>query len=393
MGLPFAKELVKLGHEVQVLTGFPNYPGGKLYTGYRIKLFQREDMEGIPVVRVPLYPSHDKSSIGRIANYLSFAFLAAAIGPWAVKSADVAYVYHPPATIYLPAFVIRLIRRIPLVYNIQDLWPDSLSVSGMFNNPFGLRVVNKWCEFIYRSADKIVVLSPGFKRTLCNRGVSADKIEVIYNPCDDTVIHPVKLDQQLKNKLGLSNHFNVMFAGNMGKVQALDAVLDAASIVQLKCSNIQFVFVGGGVEVNSLKQKANNMGLRNVRFIPRQPVSEIGAILRLADVLLVHLKDDPLFRITIPGKTQAYMAVGRPILMCVKGDAADLVKKAAAGLTCEPENPQSIADALCQLQAMPKNKLAAMGKNGRAFYEKELSLENVTKRYERIFKFIARKSE
>lgn len=393
MGLPFAKELVKLGHEVQVLTGFPNYPGGKLYTGYRIKLFQREDMEGIPVMRVPLYPSHDKSSIGRIANYLSFAFSAAAIGPWAVKSADVAYVYHPPATVYLPAFVIRLIRRIPLVYNIQDLWPDTLSVSGMFNNPFGLKVVNKWCEFIYRSADKIVVLSPGFKRTLCNRGVSADKVEVIYNPCDDTVIHPVKLDRQLKNKLGLSNHFNVMFAGNMGKAQALDAVLDAASIVQLKCPDIQFVFVGGGVEADDLKQKAKDLHLNNVQFWPFQPQSKVVALLSLADVLLVHLKDNPLFRITIPSKIQAYMAVGKPIIVGVKGDAADLVEKAKAGLKCEPQNPQSIADAVCQLQAMPKDKLAAMGKSARGFYEKELSLKNVAKRYERIFKSIARKGE
>ncbi len=393
MGLPFAKELVKLGHEVQVLTGFPNYPGGKLHASYRIKLFQREDMDSIPVMRVPLYPSHDKSSVGRIANYLSFAFSASAIGPWAVKSADVAYVYHPPATVYLPAFVIRLIRRIPLVYNIQDLWPDTLSATGMFNNPFGLKVVNKWCEFIYRSADKIVVLSPGFKRTLCARGASADKVEVIYNPCDDTVIRPVEPDQQLKNKLGLSNHFNIIFAGNMGKAQALNAVLDAASIVQLKCPDIQFVFIGGGVDVDSLKQKAADMRLGNVLFLPRHPVSEIGVILHLADVLLVHLKDDPLFRITIPGKTQAYMAAGRPILIGVPGDATDLVIKANAGLPCEPENPKSIAETVFKFYALPRTELDAMGRNGRAFYEKELSLENVAKRYEKIFKSIARKGE
>lgn len=390
MGLPFARELVKLGHEVQVLTGFPNYPGGKLYNGYRIKLLQREDMEGIPVLRVPLYPSHDRSSIGRIANYLSFAFSAAIIGPWAIKSADVAYVYHPPLTVYLPAFVIRLLRRIPLVYNIQDLWPDTLLATGMLNSPFGLKLVNKLCNFVYRSADKIVVLSPGFKQTLSSRGVPANKIEVIYNSCDDAVIHPVRPSHQLKSKLGLSDRFNVMFAGNIGKAQALAAVIDAAGIVAAKSPQIQFVFVGDGVEIEHLKQKVKEMGVGNVLFVPRQPQSKIAAFLSLADVLLVHLKDDPLFRITIPSKIQAYMAAGRPILVGVRGDAADLVEKAKAGLKCEPENPQSIANAICQLQAIPKTKLTAMGENARGFYEKELSFRIVTKRYERIFESIAK---
>jgi len=195
--LPLAKELIKLGHKVQVLTGFPNYPDGKIYDGYRVKLLQRENVDGVSIVRVPLYPSHDISGIGRIANYVSFALSAAAIGPWVVKSADVAYVYHPPAMVYLPAFVIRLLRRIPLVYNIQDLWPDTLLATGMFNNRSGLKLVNTWCKFIYKSTDKIVVISPGFKRMLCNRGVSPDKIEVVYNWCDDTVIRPVEPDHKL----------------------------------------------------------------------------------------------------------------------------------------------------------------------------------------------------
>lgn len=392
-GLPFAKELVKLGHEVQVLTGFPNYPGGKLYEGYRIKPLQREIMDGIPVVRVPLYPSHDRSSIGRIANYTSFALSAAIIGPWAINRADVAYIYHPPPTTYFPACVIRLLRRIPLVYDIQDIWPDSLAASGMFQSKFGLWLVDLYCRLLYRAASKIVVLSPGFKEKLRKKGVPGDKIEVIYNWCDDSNVYPVEKDSALADKLGLAGRFNIMFAGNMGKVQALDAVLDAANIVQTKYSHVQFVFIGGGVEVGNLERKAKELRLNNVLFLERRPVSEIGAILSLADVLLIHLKDDPLFRITIPGKTQTYLSVGKPILIGVGGNATDLVMKAKAGLACEPENPQSIAEAVGKFQAMSQTELDAMGENGKRFYQQELSLAIGAKRLEKVFQEVSKNSQ
>lgn len=389
-GLPFAKELVKLGHKVQVLTGFPNYPEGKLYEGYRIKLLQREIMDGIPVVRVPLYPSHDRSSIGRIANYVSFALSAAIIGPWAINHADVAYVYHPPPTTYFPACVIRLLRRIPLVYDIQDFWPDTLAASGMFRSKFGLWLVDRYCRLFYRAASKIVVLSPGFKEKLCKIGVPRDKIEVIYNWCDDSNIYPVEREPALADKLGLAGRFNIMFAGNMGRVQALDAVLDAANIVQPKYPHVQFVFIGGGVEADNLKQRAKELHLNNVLFLERRPMSEIGAILSLADVLLVHLKDDPLYKITIPGKTQTYLSVGKPILIGVGGDATDLVMKAKAGLACEPENPQSIAEAVGKFQAMSEAEIAAMGENGKRFYQQELALAIGAKRLEKVFREAAK---
>jgi glycosyltransferase involved in cell wall biosynthesis len=180
-GLTFAKALRERGHEVEILTGFPNYPGGKVYPGYRIRPFQREVMEGIPVIRVPLYPSHDNSAIRRVANYATFALSAAAIGTAAVKPADVMYVYHPPATVAFPAMLIGSIRRIPFVYDIQDLWPDTLGATGMVNNKSLLKMVGRWCRWTYRAAARIVVLSPGFKELLVARGVPREKIEVIYN--------------------------------------------------------------------------------------------------------------------------------------------------------------------------------------------------------------------
>jgi len=388
-GLLFAKELSKLGHSVEVLTGFPNYPGGKLYDGYKIKFFQREVISDIPVIRVPLYPSHDSNPIKRILNYTSFALSASLLGFFLVKRPDVIYVYHPPATIGLPALFLHLLRRAPFVYDIQDLWPDTLAASGMLDNSAALWIIEKWCRFIYSQAAKIVVLSPGFREMLIRRGVPEHKIEVIYNWCEDDKIQATARNEDLAREFGMVGRFNIVFAGTMGKAQALDAVLDAALLLRDKLSKVQFVFVGGGIDVGRLKEKTIEQGLTNVCFLSRRPISEIGNILNLADVLLVHLKDDPLFRITIPSKTQAYMAAGRPILMCVKGDAAALVEKAGAGLTCKPEGPQDIAGAVEKFYNMTREELDLMGHNGKRFYEQELSLRIGARRFEEIFQSVA----
>jgi colanic acid biosynthesis glycosyl transferase WcaI len=388
--LPFAKELVRRGHKVEVLTGFPNYPGGKIYDGYKVKFIHRETLEGIPVIRVPLYPSHDQSSVKRTLSYISLSLSQAAIGPFAVGKADIAYVVQGPATIGWPSIIHKVFRTIPFVYNIQDLWPDTLTSTGMFDSGIGYKLIDKWCKFVYRQAAKIVVISPGMKTTLIERGVPQEKIEVIYNWCDDSLIYRGNPDLNLKKELGMQDKFNIVFAGNMGKMQAMDSVIDAAEIISRTNNNIQFVFIGSGVEVDSLKQKAKQLKLANVVFHGRKPVSEIGPILRLADVLLVHLKDDPLFRITIPSKTQAYMAIGKPILIGVKGDAADLVEKAGAGLSCEPNNPQSIAQTVKNLYEMDKNQLLQMGINAMNYYDNNLSLQTAVDSYIKIFDEVKR---
>ncbi|MDD2703136.1 MAG: glycosyltransferase family 4 protein [Candidatus Omnitrophica bacterium] len=385
-GLPFARELTRLGHDVQVLTGFPNYPGGKIYKGYKIRLFQKEILEGIPVFRVPLYPSHDNNSLRRIANYASFAFSAASLGVFGIKRPDVIHAYHPPATIGLPALFLRMAYHSPFVYDIQDLWPDTLAATGMVNNKMVLRLVGKWCNFIYSQAAKIVVLSPGFKEELIKRGVPEHKIEVIYNWCEEDYLKACDLNEDLTQNLGMAGRFNIVFAGTMGKAQALSAVLDTAGLLKDKFPEIQFIFVGGGVDVGKLKKKKIEQNLTNVCFLPWRPMSEIGHVLNSAHVLLVHLKDDPLFKITIPGKTQAYMAAGRPILMAVKGNAAELIEKAGAGLVCMPQDPQGIAKTVETFYKMPREKLERMGENGRNFYQRELSLCVGVQRFEKVFK-------
>jgi len=388
-GLAFAKALRERGHEVEVLTGFPNYPGGKVYPGYRIRHFQREVMEGIPILRVPLYPSHDDSAARRSANYLSFALSASIIGALSVRPADVMHVYHAPATIGLPAMVIRMLRRTPFVYDINDLWPDTLGATGMLSGRAPLRAIDRWCKLIYRQAGRIVVVTPGFKAALVARGVPEEKVEVIYNWCDEALASAGRPDMELGRRLGLEGKFNVVFAGTMGKAQALDSVLDAAELLADELPKVQFVFVGGGIEVERLKRMTTEIGLNNVLFLPRHPVSEIGPILRLADILLVHLKDDPLFRITIPSKVQAYLAVGRPILLGVRGDAEDLVSRAKAGLACTPESPRSISEAIRKLYGMPPHQLQQMGENGRRYYQENLSLSIAVRRFEGVFRAAA----
>jgi len=345
-GLAFARELVRLGHTVQVLTGFPNYPGGTLYFGYKVRLLQRETIDGISIIRVPLYPSHDGSVLKRICNYLSFAFSAALLGPLLVRQADVVYVYHPPATVALPAMMLKLLRGMPFVYDIQDLWPDTLEVTGMLNNQWILKRVDMWCHLTYRCADQIVVLSPGFKKILRERGVPEEKICVIYNWCDEGQITAEERSVAAQREPEMAGRFNIVFAGTMGKAQALDSVLEAAELVAARMPQVQFVFIGGGIDVERLKQIKTQKKLDNVLFLPRRPVSKMGSALNLADLLLVHLKDDPLFEITLPSKTQAYLAAGRPILIAVRGDAADLVEKAGAGISCIPEDAVSIAAAV-----------------------------------------------
>ncbi|HSV26268.1 MAG TPA: glycosyltransferase family 4 protein [Sedimentisphaerales bacterium] len=384
-GLPFAKELIRRGHEVQVLTGFPNYPGGRIYPGYKVRMLQRETLEGVPVMRVPVYPSHDRSSARRMLCYTSFGLSAATIGPWIVKDADVAYVSQGPVTVGLPACALRLLRRIPFVLHIQDLWPDTLESTGMFNSRTGMSLVHAACRFMYRRAGKIVVIAPGMKCRLIDRGVPEKKIELIYNWCDDALICRNPRDEKLAGDLGMTGRFNIVFAGNMGKAQALDPVLDAAAIVAQQAPEVQFIFIGSGVDTDDLKARSVKMGLNNVLFIPRRPISEIGSMLDLADVLLVHLRNDPLFRITIPSKIQAYMAAGRPILIAVPGDASDLVQKAGAGITCEPENAADIAAQVLKLAAMPRSELEQMGRRGAQYYNHELSFAVAVSRLEQVF--------
>ena len=325
------------------------------------------------VTRLPLFPSHDERVLGRILNYVSFAVSTLVYGLFFVKKADVIYAYHPPLTVGVAASLIRFFRRIPVVYDIQDMWPDTLRATAMFSSELALRFVGWLCDRVYNYVDHIVVLSPGFRNLLINRGVSGAKINLIYNWCAEDAI--LKRSCPLPMPAGFPEAgFRVLFAGNMGKAQALPSVLEAAELLLHQAPSVRFVFLGGGVEVEQLKDIAAARGLSNVCFLKAVPMNEVGQYLAAADALLVHLKRNPLFRITIPSKTQAYMAAGKPIIMGVDGDAADLVREAKCGFVAESENPRSIADAVMDLFSLSPEQRVELGNRGKTFYSEKLSL-------------------
>lgn len=384
-GITFAKALKEHGHEVEVLTGFPNYPTGRVYPGYKVRLYQKELIDGISVIRIPLYPSHDNSAVGRIANYVSFSFSASVLGPWLIRRPDLIYVYHPPPTTYLPAFICKLLYRIPVVYDIQDFWPETLAATGMFNNKLGLKMVDVYCRLSYKAATKIVVLSPGFKKKLIQKHVPEDKIEVIYNWFDEKKLAHTSEMNELPEILTRTDTFKVLFAGNMGKAQALDTVLRAAMRLKETTFQIDFIFIGGGVDVDELKLRSSQMELTNVHFLPPVPQTEVGLVLNAADVLLVHLKEDPLFRITIPSKIQAYLAVGKPILCAVPGDASNLVTNAKAGLACPSEDPDRLAQTVLEFLKMPTSQRAEMGNSGKDYYDNNICMKAGVEHFHKLF--------
>ena len=382
-GLLFAKELVARGFTVEVITGFPNYPGGVVYPGYRIRWLQKEIVDGVLITRVPLFPSHNSNKFGRIFNYVSFSMSSLIYGLFFAKRSEVIYAYHPPLTVGLAAVVIRMFRRIPIVYDIQDMWPDTLKATGMIGNGPLLSLVSKMCSFVYARADQIVVLSPGFKKCLIDRGVEDAKIDIIYNWTDENLLR--KNGDMSPKSLMKKDGFNILFAGNLGRAQSLDVILDAAIILKNDCQALSFTILGQGLMLDALKSRAIDLGLDNVVFIPVVSMAKVGSFLQSADVLLVHLNKDPLFKITIPGKTQAYMAIGKPIIMGVLGDAADLVVKANCGICIEPENPVSLAQAAKKLMYLDPRDLREMGVNASLFYDEHLSVKVGVDSFSKVF--------
>ena len=383
-GLAFALELVSRGHQVEVLTGFPNYPGGNVYKGYKICMYQHEIMQGIHVHRVPLYPNHDQSAIKRAVNYITFALSASVAINFVTSRPDVAYVYHPPLTTSLPAMAQKIFRGVPFVYDVQDLWPDTLTATGMIHKKWQLSIISKWCDLVYRSASVVTVLSDGFKDALVKRGVPEKKVRVIHNWCEESQLS-VQIRPTVNEPAWFQGRFTVMFAGNFGKAQALETVLKAAAAIEHLQPRIQFVLVGSGVEEERLREQVLTMGLTNVLFHDRLPMGEMRAFMQHADALLVSLRADPLFKITIPSKTQAYMAAGKPIIMAVAGEAAELVTRARCGVTCEPENAAELARVVLDLANRSSAELDMMGLAGRSYYATKLSLKTGTDRFLEVF--------
>jgi colanic acid biosynthesis glycosyl transferase WcaI len=387
-----AKGLAARGHQVTVITGFPNYPQGRVYPGYRQRFWQWEKSNAVRVLRLPLYPSHDRSSVRRSLNYLSFAASASLFGPVLCGPADVMWVYHPPLTVGIPAWWIGVLRRVPFVYEIQDMWPETLIVSEMMADSVVIGWLRKLALFVYRRAAAITVISPGFKRNLVGKGVPRDKIYVTPNWADEEIYRPLPRDEALAAEHGLAGRFNVVYGGNIGAAQGLHNVIEAASLL-LDIPEVQFVFIGDGVDQEPLQQMVRERGLDNVRFLGRRPAREMPSFFSLADALLVHLKRAPLFEITIPSKTLAYLACGRPILGVVAGDPADVIRKAGAGIISPQEGPAALAQTVRSLYAIPPAEREAMGRAGRRTFLAHYTRRVLVDRYEALLKDVVQQSQ
>jgi len=386
------KDLVARGHQVTAITGFPNYPQGRIYPGYHQRPWQWEQRAGVRVLRLPLYPDHSRSAGRRSLNYLSFAVSASLLGPALCGPADVMWAYHTPLTVGIPAWWIGLLRRVPFVFNIHDMWPEGLSATGMVHSPAVQHWVGRLAGWVYRRAAALTVVTPGFKANLVAKGVPAEKIHVIPNWADEDTYQPVPRNSILAQTVGMQDHFNIVYAGSVGLAQGLDTVLAAARMLR-GMPKIQFVFIGDGVDRERLCNQAKSMGLANVRFIDQQPSERMADFFALADVLYMQLKDEPLFRITIPSKLYSYMACARPVLAAVAGDAADTVREARAGLVCPPQDPAALARTVRELYEMPSAKREAMGQDGRQAFLEHYTRRGLVDRHETLLKDVVYRSQ
>ncbi len=375
-----SRSLLQRGHEVHVLTGFPNYPTGKIFPGYQVKPYSREVIRGVTVHRAPIYASHDGRASRRAANYLTFAAGAVAVGLTRLPRPDAVLVHGTPATAALPALALKALRRSPFVFHVQDLWPETVLQSGFLDKPGRRleRALHRYCDYVYRSAATVAVTSPGMEQHIAARGVARAKIEYIPNWADERSFRPVAKDHGLAEHLGVRRRFTVMYAGIFGKYQALDVMLECARLLRHR-HEIGFVLVGGGVAEQGLQTVAAQERLDNVSFLPFQPFERMSDILALGDVQLISLMDLPLFRSTLPSKLQATLAAGRPILGALTGDAADVVTRSGGGVVVSQGSPQAMAEAICKLADSPASEVSAMGQRGHDFYRTNYS-EDVTVR-------------
>ncbi len=391
-GLLFAKELIKFKNSVTVLTGFPNYPKGKIYPNYKLQIQKIEEIDGTKIIRVPLYPSHDKSSIKRAFTYLSFSFSALIRGIFLKNKIDIIYAYHPPVTVGIVGILLKTFFKVPLVLDVQDMWPEQLLASKMVSNKLIISFINKIINITYKKSDKIVTLSNGFKKNLLKKGIPDEKIKVIYNWT--TIQTRVNTANTIKisNKLFKSNKFNILYAGNMGIMQSLDTILYAAIEIQKIKTNINFIFIGNGVQKEFLLSLKNKYNLENVIFHEQIPMEQIHSYLNKADALILHLKNIKIFEQTIPSKIQAYMYSGKPIIGCLKGCGAEIIEKSKSGIIAEPENAESILKAIIKIEKMSKKQLKKMGERGRLFYESNMSINKGVNDFNSVFKELILKS-
>jgi len=361
-------DMVDRGHQVTVLTGQPNYPSGRFFPGYSWHRPRTETYQGATIVRVPLVSRGSAGAIRLALNYLSFAAFGA-LDVWLRlrDKFDVIFVFEvSPITVGIPAIVASRRFKAPILFWVLDLWPESLTAAGGVQSPWVLRAVNRLVKWIYRHCARVLVQSRAFIPEIARHGVPHSHI--LYFPSwGESVFQPLH-EADVTLLPSLPDGFKVVFAGNIGEAQDLPAILKAAELLQAH-TQIHWLIVGDGRMAAWAKEEVLRRGLSQVHFMGRHPLESMPHFYAAADALLLPLKREPIFALTIPGKLQSYLACARPILAMLDGEGARIVQESGSGLTCPAGDAEALAAQVLKLAALPKAEREAMGQNGRHYYE------------------------
>jgi glycosyltransferase involved in cell wall biosynthesis len=390
MGAPAARaaELsrhwARMGHEVTVLTGFPNHPTGVVPEEWRPRLRRlhyTESIDGVRVVRTWLWPLPNRKAHERIRNYASFGISAAVSGS-ALPRPDVVIATSPQLLCALAGWWIAFWKRVPFVFEVRDLWPESLAAVGVgLEGTFLHRTLGAIAGFLYRRADRIVVVSPAFKDHLIRYwNVAAEKISIVENGVEIDLFRPDPAATELRQQLKLENRFLICYIGTMGNAHGLETLMDAAEELQTALPDAMFLLIGEGAERDRIVELAAARRLSNVRFLGQQPRERIPAYISAADVCLVMLRKAELFKTVIPTKILEYMACERPVVIAVDGQARQIVEQAGAGVFVEPENSKALVQTIQQLAGDPA-KRKQMGLKGRNYIVNNFSREKTARDY------------
>ena len=378
----------KRGHEVTVLTGMPNYPEGSLHTDYKANPEAFDHYEGASVVRAP-HVLRGKGKITLALNYLTFFVSASLVGAWTLrkKQFDVVFVFAAsPITSAIPAIALGKLKHAPVFLWILDLWPESLSAVGVIKSPKLLRAVGVIVTWIYRRCDYLLIQSRAFKDSVsqyCPGAERSDKILYFPSWAEDVFRQSGTAHQDAVARD--DRFFTVMFAGNIGEAQDFPAILDAIEILKAK-HQIRWVIVGDGRRSDWVADQVKNRGLDQcVHLVGRFPVESMPAFFACADALLVTLKTNEIFARTIPGKVQAYLAFGCPIIGMIDGEARTVIEESGAGKACASGASADLAKIVDEMAAMSRDQLREMGLRGRHFYEKCFDRDTLFTKLENYF--------
>jgi len=362
------RSLVEKGVDVDVMTGKPNYPEGTFLRGYQAWGLQSERLMGATVYRLPLVARGKRSALLLVLNYLSFVFSGLIFGPWITRgrSYDVVFVYGvSPILQAIPAILLGRLKRASVIVWVQDLWPESLQATGYVRNRRVLGWIEQLVRSIYRRADLLLVQSKGFMEPV---SALASGTPVEYFPNSVESMFCDLPDVPLPDIPALDEGFSVVFAGNVGVGQAVEVIVEAATLLRDQ-PDIRFVVLGQGSRWDWMCEQVKKHSLPNLHLPGRYPVETMPGLMQKASALLVSLADQPIFAATVPNKVQAYMAAGRPILACLNGEGARMVVEACAGFAVPAEDARGLAAAVLRMYEMSVEQRVAMGANGRRYFK------------------------